>query len=132
MASPVASLNSRFNNGFHSGHVQTRAQAGRICPGVRFALALLGFMFLSSCAADLPEDHTDRKTPLEKAAAEGKVDQVQTLLASGADSNAHGRNRRTVRQCGGRRSSPLRRTLCQAGKASISASRLRECIRFRG
>lgn len=57
---------------------------------LRFALALPVLLLLSSCVADLPIDHADRRTPLERASAEGKVDEVRRLLASGADPNAHG------------------------------------------
>src|ERR1700722_15935233 len=54
---------------------------------VRFALALLGLMLLSSCAGDLSADH---RTPLERAAAEGNVEEVRRILAPGSDPNAHG------------------------------------------
>src|SRR5215472_11974008 len=57
---------------------------------VRFALALPGLLLLSSCAADLPANHIDRRTPLERAAAEGKIDEVRRMLAAGSDPNAHG------------------------------------------
>src|SRR6266567_2713341 len=57
---------------------------------VRFALALPGLLLLSSCGADVSVDHTDHRTPLERAAAEGKVDEVRRLLASGVDPNTHG------------------------------------------
>lgn len=57
---------------------------------VRFALALPGLLLLSSCAADVSAGHTDRRTPLERAAAEGKVDEIRLMLASGSDPNAHG------------------------------------------
>ena len=57
---------------------------------VRFALALPGLLLLSSCGADVSTDHTNRRTPLEQAAAEGKVYEVRRLLASGADPNDHG------------------------------------------
>ena len=57
---------------------------------VRFALALPGLLLLSSCAADISADHTDRRTPLEGAAAEGKIDEIRRMLASGSDPNAHG------------------------------------------
>jgi ankyrin repeat protein len=58
---------------------------------IRLALVLLpAFLVLSSCGGELPVDHTDRRTPLERAAAEGSVDRVMQLLASGADPNAHG------------------------------------------
>jgi len=56
---------------------------------VRFALALPGLLILSSCVADLPAAHNDRRTPLERAAADGKVDEVRRLIASGSDPNAH-------------------------------------------
>src|SRR5579863_3503944 len=56
---------------------------------VRFAFALPGLLLLSSCATDVRIDHTDRRTPLERAAAEGKVDEVRRLLASGSDPNGH-------------------------------------------
>jgi ankyrin repeat protein len=56
---------------------------------VRFALALPGLLILSSCVADLPAAHTDRKTPLERAAADGKVDEIRRLIASGSDPNVH-------------------------------------------
>jgi hypothetical protein len=55
---------------------------------VRFALALPGLLLLSSCAADLPADHTDRRTPLERAAAEGKINEVRRMLAACSDPNA--------------------------------------------
>lgn len=57
---------------------------------VPFALALFGTLLLSSCGADLPSDHTDRRTPLERAAAEGRIDEVRQMLAAGSDPNAHG------------------------------------------
>src|SRR5580692_5898524 len=57
---------------------------------VRFALALLGLILLSSCAGDLSADHADHRTPLERAAAGGNVDEVRRILASGSDPNAHG------------------------------------------
>jgi ankyrin repeat protein len=57
---------------------------------VRCALALLSLILLGSCAADISADHTDRKTPLERAAAEGRVDEVRRMLAAGSDPNARG------------------------------------------
>jgi len=60
---------------------------------VRFVLALPGLLLLSSCAADPPAEHTDRRTPLERAAADGKVDEIRRMIASGSDPNAHGETR---------------------------------------
>jgi ankyrin repeat protein len=57
---------------------------------VRFTLALSGLLLLSACGSDVSVNHTDRRTPLERAAAEGKIDEVRRLLASGVDPNAHG------------------------------------------
>jgi ankyrin repeat protein len=57
---------------------------------VRFAIALPGLFLLSSCAATLPANHSDRRTPLERAAADGRVDEIRRMIASGSDPNAHG------------------------------------------
>lgn len=57
---------------------------------VRWALALPSLLLLSSCAADISADHTDRRTPLERAAAEGRVDEVRGMLAAGSDPDARG------------------------------------------
>lgn len=57
---------------------------------VRLAVALFASLLLSSCANDLPVDHTDRRTTLERAAAGGEADEIRQMLASGSDPNAHG------------------------------------------
>jgi len=57
---------------------------------VRFTLALLGSLVLNACAADVVADHTDRRTRLERAAAEGKIEDIRSMLVSGADPNVRG------------------------------------------